>query len=241
MDMKKMNHEKLTGGRVTQNIIKIGNTVRRPLSQNANFVHALLQHLEKVGFNGAPRFLGIDELNREILTFIEGDVPPDLDEWEDSQLVAAAKLIREYHDATHSCNLIGNFDIICHNDLSPCNAVWIEGKPTAFIDFDAAAPGTRAADLAYAVWMWCCLGEEEIDPKEQSRRMKLMLDAYGFDQRQDFIEKIIEIQRKQIEMYKLRVEEGLHHHNWINAINWTNKCIEWIKIHQEELENGIYL
>jgi hypothetical protein len=36
-------------------------------------VHQLLLHLEKKGFAGSPRFLGLDEQGREILTFLEGE------------------------------------------------------------------------------------------------------------------------------------------------------------------------
>ena len=38
-------------------------------------VQALLVHLERAGFEEAPRFLGIDDQGREILSYIEGDVP----------------------------------------------------------------------------------------------------------------------------------------------------------------------
>jgi len=62
----------LDGGRQTTGIVRIGDTVRRPLHRNSEFVHALLRHLEAVGFDGAPRLLGIDEHGREILSFIEG-------------------------------------------------------------------------------------------------------------------------------------------------------------------------
>jgi len=61
-------------------------------------VHALLRDLERVGFAGAPRFLGIDEIGREILTYIEGDVPDNISpSFRDRQLVEAAELLRRYH------------------------------------------------------------------------------------------------------------------------------------------------
>lgn len=87
----------LTGGFITPGVVRIGNTVRRPLKSNASFVHALLLHLEVNGFTAAPRFLGIDAQGREMPSFIEGKVPPNLNEWTDAQLVAAAKLIRAFH------------------------------------------------------------------------------------------------------------------------------------------------
>ena len=36
-------------------------------------MHALRRHFERVGFDGAPRFLGIDEDGREILSFVQGE------------------------------------------------------------------------------------------------------------------------------------------------------------------------
>ena len=68
----------LAGGCTTQGVVRIGNTVRRPTGAHTPFVHSLLHHLQESGFDGAPRVLGIDGQGREILTFIEGYVPPDL-------------------------------------------------------------------------------------------------------------------------------------------------------------------
>ena len=36
---------------------------------------ALLDHLERVGFSGAPRYLGSDERGREVLSYIPGEAP----------------------------------------------------------------------------------------------------------------------------------------------------------------------
>ena len=52
----------LAGGRVGENVVvRVGDTVRRPQGPWSPAVHALLRHFEAVGFDGAPRFLGIDE------------------------------------------------------------------------------------------------------------------------------------------------------------------------------------
>ena len=60
----------LPGGFVSA-VVQIGDTVHRPPSPNAGFVHDLLDHLERYGWDGAPRYLGMDAAGREVL------VPPD--------------------------------------------------------------------------------------------------------------------------------------------------------------------
>lgn len=44
----------LLGGDVTEGVVRIGATVRRPVGPNGAAIHALA-HLEQVGFEGAPR------------------------------------------------------------------------------------------------------------------------------------------------------------------------------------------
>ena len=62
----------LQGGRLTPGIVRIGDTVRRLPKGNAAFVHDLLLFLEDRGSPFAPRFLGRDEQDREILSYLEG-------------------------------------------------------------------------------------------------------------------------------------------------------------------------
>jgi len=62
----------LLGGWVNVGVVRVGDTVRRPIGPNSPFVHELLDHLERVGFDSAPRFLGIDDLGREIVSFLPG-------------------------------------------------------------------------------------------------------------------------------------------------------------------------
>ena len=118
----------LEGGRTTAGVVRIGDTVRRPTNSNSPFVHELLKHLEHAGFDAAPRFLGLDEEGREILSFHEGRVPPELQpDHDDNVLRAAATLIRRYHDAVASSPLAGDAEVVCHNDLSPVNCVSDDG------------------------------------------------------------------------------------------------------------------
>lgn len=237
-DMNKYNkNEKeipLKGGRITEGVVKIGNTVHRPVKENSEFVHKFLKHLEKVNFEGAPQFLGIDEKGREILSFIEGQVPADLGYWNDDQIVAASQLIRCFHDATKNSNLGQGQKIICHYDLSPCNTVFKEGKPVAFIDFDAAAPGSRISDLAYAIWLWLDFTSEHVSVKDQGNRIRLMCEAYGLKNKSNILEEIINQQYRVLKSFKkLNTEYASA------AINWVQTEIDWVKNHFDILKNTI--
>src|SRR5260370_38575277 len=67
----------LIGDGVTQGIVRIGDTGRRPMRPMASTVQAYLRHLHARGFTGAPIPLGTDEQGRGVLTFVPADVPAD--------------------------------------------------------------------------------------------------------------------------------------------------------------------
>jgi len=92
----------LKGGNANE-VVRIHNTVRRHTKPWSSSIHDLLLHLESQGFNGAPRFLGTDNKNREILTYISGEVgqyPFKPFIWSDEVLTGMARLLRQFHDAT---------------------------------------------------------------------------------------------------------------------------------------------
>src|SRR5215831_16296425 len=98
-----MAHEEipLTGGISTPGVVRVGNTVHRPVKADAEYTQALLLHLERAGFAGAPRFLGIDERGRTILSYIEGFAPPHNGfELTEEAVRAGARLLRRVHDLT---------------------------------------------------------------------------------------------------------------------------------------------
>ena len=57
-------------------VVRHDSTVLRPVQPWTSTIHALLRHLESVGFTGAPRAVGdgYDERGNEVLTYIEGQV-----------------------------------------------------------------------------------------------------------------------------------------------------------------------
>lgn len=142
----------------------------RPTGYWSQSVHELLIYLEKRGFEGAPRFLGIDDSNREMLSFLPGEVPgnkyPELEPymWSDETLVGFACLLRRFHDATEGSTLITEgkwqlsygdrreYEVICHDDAALYNVVFRMETPVALIDFDMAGPGPRMWDIAYSLY-----------------------------------------------------------------------------------------
>ena len=175
-----MNEIPFSGGRITLGVVRIEDTVRRPRRSNAVLVRALLDRLEHLGLEVAPSYRGIDEQGREIFSYLDGDVPDELDaSLSDPTLVAAARLIRCFHDATAGSPLAGTCEVVCHGDLSPCNAVFRAGLPVALIDFDNAAPGRRLDDLGYALFLWLNIGTDGPEPSEQARRIRIFCEAYG--------------------------------------------------------------
>lgn len=222
----------LTGGRITQGVVRVGNTVRRPLKPNAGFVHALLLHLEVIGFIAAPHFLGIDAQGREMLSFIEGDVPPDLGEWTDEQLIAAARLIRAFHDATLNFEGKGGADVACHGDLSPCNTVFVDGVPSAFIDFDAAKPGRREDDLGYAAWLWLDIGNDELSAAHVGRRLALFGAAYGYRDLRRMVDMLKDAQRALLA--GLAPGDGDDEH-LRHVAAWAGACLRWVESHEPAL------
>jgi Phosphotransferase enzyme family len=181
----------LTGGRVTPGVVRVDDTVRRPTGAHSGFVHELLAKLAEGGYEGSPRFHGLDEKGREVLDYRVGWVPPNLEwrRWGDSQVCSAAALVRGLHDATAGSALAGSSEVVCHGDLSPCNFVFVRNEPHYLIDFDRAHPDSRRSDLAYMAWMWLIGPEDRAKSTplgDRLRQTRLMLDRYGLKDRAGF-------------------------------------------------------
>ena len=199
--------ELLIGDGVTQGIVRVGNTVRRPVRPFSLTVQAYLAHLHDAGFPGAPVPFGVDEQGREVLSFVPGDVPRNPLPPEtagDEVLVGLARLIRALHEASagwvppphavwggtpaNAGRIAERTELVSHCDYYPGNVVFRDGLPVALIDFDMAHPTTRLYDIANALWYWAPLR----DPRDRApafadadipRRVAVFADAYGMTAR----------------------------------------------------------
>lgn len=198
----------LSGGRTAAKVVRIGNTVRRSCGPRSEFTHALLNLLEQQNYSYAPRFLGIDENNGEILTFIDGDVPHGEMQWTHDQLIKAVKMMGAFHDETAGSDLAGNSEVICHNDCAPWNTVMKDGMPVAFIDFDDAAPGKRVDDIAYFLWTFLEIGSD-VPVDIQAAKMRMLCDAYGYTGSGTLlVDALLEQQKKILFMRKMLAEHA---------------------------------
>lgn len=193
-----MPESSLPGGFVNA-VVRVGDTVRRPVSTRTKFVGDLLRFLEASGWSGAPRYLGMDDQGREVLGYLTGHVawgprqPASVSS--DESLVTVARLVRQFHDLTAGTPLAGDQEVVCHNDLSPRNTVYQvssgELRPTAFIDWDLAAPGARVHDIAHVCWQYLGLGPSVTDIAKAARRMRLIVDSYELSDRQRLVPTIL--------------------------------------------------
>jgi Phosphotransferase enzyme family len=247
----------LTGGTANRGLVqRVGDTVHRPVGPYSTAVHQLLQHLETSGFAGSPRVLGTYG-QTEVLSYLSGRVPHlPPPEWAltDDALISVARLLRSYHE--HAVNFKAGDHrwqravprqwrgpLVTHNDTNPANVIFRNSTAVALIDFDLAAPGCVAWELAVAGCFWAPLLDphDVLDSRHDRgiQRFRLLLDSYGATP---------EIRRD-------AAHAGVSANNWIAEIirqgsqqghpgftvTWKNTGAQyrrarlWIRAHVEEL------
>ena len=161
-------------------VVRVGDTVRRPLKPGADFVHALLEHFEREGFEGAPRFYGIDSEGREILSYIDGFTPPHNGfELSEEAVAAGTRMLRRVHDLTEGTEFAAGSEVACHPNLSQPNFVFREMVPIAIIDWDGTRPGSTLENFAQFLWAFVhpgVYGEGE----SAARMLRVAVDAYAW-------------------------------------------------------------
>ena len=197
----------LPRGDVTEGVVRVGSTVRRPHQPGSPAVVAYLDHFERVGFAGAPRFLGRDRRGRDVLTFLDGAIAGDpVEPWAtaDDPLAGVGALLRRLHDASEPWAVLAGLAfgrdlrggsplqlpagprLVSHNDVTPQNVVVRGGVAVGLIDFDLASWTTRLVELANTGMHWAPLSDPvdrdpAYDGADIPRRLRLLVDSYGLD------------------------------------------------------------
>ncbi|MFI6405462.1 phosphotransferase [Streptomyces sp. NPDC050548] len=235
--------ESVLGGGAVNEVVRVGETVRRTPSERSPYVTELLALFERRGWAGAPRLLGTDERGREVFRYIEGRaavVPEERSAARsDDSLVRVARLVRDFHDLTHGTPEAGDQDVVCHNDLAPKNTVYDSAwRPLAFVDWDLAAPGERVHDVAHLCWQYLDLGPAVTDVRETARRIALICEAYGLDDSGRLVDTVLWWQdrcRRGIEAGAERGERGMAGLLASGVVEEIRAARDWVAAHRREL------
>ena len=169
----------LIGGDVTEGLVRVGDTVRRPPGERADLVRDVLLHLESVGFDGAPRFLGVDSAGRHALTYIEGEVagrPRPAWIADEERMISVARLVRAYDDAVEGFGIPTDLPAPIEPPGLPDVA-----DPPELVGHQDITPENVVFNLM--LW-WAPFGDDaDLDPAmrglDRHRRCRLIADAYG--------------------------------------------------------------
>ena len=245
---------RLGGGGEETPVVRVGDTVRRPTGPWTPAVHAVLRHLEAVGFPGAPRVLGVDEHGREILSYL-----PSEQVWPYSEpvLVGVARLLRQLHDALATFTLppgaVWRYPtpdaataVMGHNDVAPFNTVFADGLPYGFIDWELAGPRPPLYDFACAAINFTPLRPDRFcqmvgfpEPPDRGRRLRIFCEEYGLEDRstllealeafeRDALRELVELGRSGVSPYDRYLARGEDVH-----LRWD---LEWLVINRPQLE-----
>jgi hypothetical protein len=174
-----------------------GDVVLRPWRPWSATVLALLEHLRRNGFEGAPVPHGRAEDGREAVSWVPGDEAPDT--WPDDGAYALGALLRDLHRAAATFvpdrpvwlpwwgrALGGGPVVIGHCDAAPWNVVARAGRPVALVDWDTAGPVGVRWELAQAMWLNARLFDDDVaardglpDVAARARTAALIAEGYG--------------------------------------------------------------
>ncbi len=212
-------------------VVRIGETIRRPVHRWTPAVHSLLRYLEEIGFSGVPRVLGIDDLGREILSFIPGEVAwrpwPEV-MLEENGLVEIAHFLRRYHHAVRDFEPPPDVEwyaphvtwqpgmSIRHGDLGPWNTVWKGRVLEGVIDWDFAEPGDPLSNVSQFAWYavplrgddhWKRVGFTE--KPDLRTRLLVLSDTYGTDSTA-ILDALCDLQLEEYRRIETLGGQGLH-------------------------------
>jgi len=238
-----MKEEILLGGTMND-VARVGDTVRRQVKHHWQHqkghpqVHLYLQFLEKKGMAGVPRFLGIDEHGREILSYVPGETAESGLGFDatclhsDQAICDMARFMRKLHDISVDFLPIAlkngwsnpqlpksSYETICHGDAAIWNFALVDKRIAGIFDFDQACPGSRAWDLTLTLFsavLVSCYDYVPSKHEDDTRwRIRLFFDAYGMKCPVDIIKQTANRLQVWCNESDARGEPSVHYQNWV--------------------------
>jgi hypothetical protein len=243
-----------------------GDVVYRPVEPWTPAVHALLRHLDDVGFDAAPRLVGtgISADGRDQTTFIPGTFNQP-GPFTDAGLIELGGLARRLHQATatfvppteavwfdwHGREWGSGARIISHCDLAPWNVVIRDGLPVGLIDWEFAGPVDELVAMAQVCWLNVKLHDDVVAEAEglppladRARQLRLLVDAYEMPaaQRHLLVGAMIEFVLSEVawEADDANVFPGREPStDGLWAMAWRARAGRWMLRHRGVLENAL--
>ncbi|MGC1212848.1 MAG: aminoglycoside phosphotransferase family protein [Micromonospora sp.] len=229
----------LTGGHIAREVVRVDGAVHRSSSGDNAFSVLVLCHLEAVGYPYAPRYLGVDDQGRDVLTFIPGETTDHPSQRAAGAYAQGGKMLRALHDATSGHALAEGRECVIHGDPGPFNTIFQDGLPVAFIDWDSCRPGDRLDDVGYMAWTWCIQSQGHVPIADQARHLRELRDGYGDIEPVSLIRAIVRRQTELAEAEEANLRNPRHtperqrHAEW--AISWAESDRELVARHEKEL------
>jgi hypothetical protein len=248
-------------------VTRVGPNAHRPAAAWTATNHALLRHLEKVGFTACPRVVGdgFDEEGNEVLTWIDGHVVHP-QPWgnPEAALHQIGRLMRQLHQATASFvpprdatwmpwslhRPPGPDTIVSHCNIAPWNVVVRDGVPVAFIGWEYAGHTDRLDEIAATGWYCAQLHDDDIKrrvglPDAQTRAgwLRAFLDGYDLprEERAGLVTRMIEFAVRDTagyaRMHDITPDTTDVEHLWL--MSWQIRAADWMLDHRTMLQNAI--
>ncbi|HWV19467.1 MAG TPA: aminoglycoside phosphotransferase family protein [Devosia sp.] len=249
----------LIGGRST--VSTRGGVVYRQAAPWSSTTIALLRHLEREGFEYAPRVVGtgFDDQGRETLTYVEGESPHPFP-WGDEALPLLGQILRKLHVAASTFvppqeavwrpwygRNIGHPSVIGHCDTGAWNIIVRDGLPVALIDWEEAGPTDPLVELAQACWLNGLLFDDDLaetlglgSVEQRGRQIGALLDGYELPRsdRAGFVDLVsnFALLSAANETIEAKVTPETTEATALWAITWRTRSAAWIVRHREVLD-----
>ncbi|MDG4788961.1 aminoglycoside phosphotransferase family protein [Micromonospora sp. WMMD1102] len=245
-------------------VVRTGQIVRRAARPWTRTVHALLHHLEEVGFTGSPWVVGTgtDGDGNEMLTYVEGEIVHPR-AWTDEGIWQVGRLLRDLHAATASfrpppgavwqpwwMHREGPDSVIGHCDAGPWHIVARAGRPVAFVDWTLAGPVDRLDEVVGTAWWNAQLHDDDIAerhqlpaPADRARQLRLFLDGYELPaaDRVGLVDRMVEFAVRDCaaEAARARITPESTDPTPLWALAWRARAAGWMIRHRTLLERAV--